>query len=85
MHTSHAAFTCREEHRQELLSFAEQHELVELACTGTAFMKPREATAMAIRALVHRLTAYTPPAPRARPCPEAATTAAESPIPSIAP
>ncbi len=85
MHASHAAFICREEHRQELLSFAEQHELVKLACTGTACMKPHEATAMAILALVHHMSAFMSTVLRARPSSGPASAATELPQPFVAP
>ena len=85
MHPSHAAFTYCEEHRQELLSFARQQELVNLACTGTACVKPREATTLAIQAVVHRLTAFVPLMQRERPGTGSASTSADSPILSSAP
>lgn len=84
MHSSHAAFICRELHRQELLSFAEQQQLVTLACTGTPCMTPREATAMAVQAFVHRLTAFLPLTLRER-LSVGPATAADAPIPVIAP
>jgi hypothetical protein len=83
MHPSHAAFTCREVHRQELLSLAEQQALVRRACTGTVCTMPILSTAAAIRAFAQRLAAT--PLARARACPEAASLASESPIPSIVP
>lgn len=85
MHSSHAAFICREFHREELLSFAEQQQLVKLACTGTTCMKPHEATAMAILAFVHHVTAFMSTVLRDRPSAGPASTATESPQPFNAP
>jgi hypothetical protein len=85
MHSSHAAFIFREEHRQELLSFAEQQRLVKLACAGAPSVKPHAATAMAIRAFVHGLTAFMPLAQREQRSTGPASTAVDSPQPFIAP
>lgn len=60
MHASHAAFVCRELHRQELLSYAEEQRLVKLACTGKPCPRPHETMAQAVLAVVHRLSAFMP-------------------------
>jgi hypothetical protein len=85
MHSSHAAFIFREEHRQELLSFAEQQRLVKLACAGAPSVKPHAAMAMAIRAFVHGLTAFMPLALREQRSTGPVSTAVDSPKSFIAP
>lgn len=66
MHSSHAAFLMRELHRHELLSYAEQQRLIELARTVQTPASPDQATAVAVLALVHRMTAFMPLALRER-------------------
>ncbi len=85
MHSSHAVFLIRELHRQELLSFAEQQRLVKLACMGPTCINSRATAAVAVVALVHRLTTLMPPALRERPSSEAAPTVTDSPQPFGAP
>ena len=85
MHSSHAAFAFRELHRQELLSYAEQQRLIELACTGKPCAKPHDATAMAVLAFVHRLTAFMPLALREQPPTTSSSTAPDSPSSFSAP
>ena len=84
MHSRHAAFLIRELHRHELLSYAEQQRLVELACTAQSPARPHQATAMAVLAFVHRLTAFMPLALRERPPNTSSTSAPDSPSSSIA-
>jgi hypothetical protein len=85
VHPSHAAFACRELHRQTLLSEAEQERLVELACAGKPRAKPYEATAMAVLAFVHRLTAFMPLSLRERQPITSSPTAPDSPSSLITP
>lgn len=85
MHSSHAAFACRELHRQELLSYAEQQRLVKLACTGKPCAEPHEATPTTVLALVHRLAACIPFATAKRQPATSSPTASDAQAPSIAP
>jgi len=85
MHSSHAAFICREQHRQDLLSFAEEQRLVKLACAGTTCIKPHAAMATATLGFVRSLITFMPLALRERPSSEAAPTAADSAQPFGAP
>jgi hypothetical protein len=85
MHSSHAAFIFREQHRQELLSFAEQQRLVKLACAGTPCRRPHAAMSIAVQAFVHGLTAFTPLALREQPATSPSLDATDSPPPSMAP
>jgi hypothetical protein len=84
MHTSHAAFICREAHRRELLTIARQHELVRQACVCRVRVKPHDAATTTIRALLRHLTPYMAQA-RVQPELDVAATLAESPVPSTAP
>lgn len=85
MHPSHASVTLRELDRQELLAFAEQQRLAELALTGTPRSRPYEARAVAVLAFVHRLTAFMPLALRERSSTGPASTATDSPSPLTTP
>jgi hypothetical protein len=85
MHSPHAAFLFRELHRQELLSFAEQQRLVKLACSGKSCPRPHEATAIAVLALVHRLTAFMPLSVPERQPATSSPTSPDAHEPSIAP
>jgi hypothetical protein len=85
MHSPHAAFLFRELHRQELLSFADQQRLVKLACAGTPCPKPHEATAIAVLAFVHRLTAFMPSSVPERRSATLSPTAPDAQAPFIAP
>ncbi len=82
---SNATIAVRELQRQELLAYADQQRLADLACAGTRCTEPHEAIATTILALVHRLTAFMSLALRERPSPGPAATASDSPSPFIAP
>lgn len=81
MHSSHAAFIFREEHRRELLEFAEQQRLTRMACTSRTRTPPSTAIATAIRTGVRWLTTAWPFALRERPPRRPASLAVDAPIP----
>ena len=85
MHASHAAFACRELHRQELLSYAEQQRLVKLACTGKPCAGPHLARPAAVLALVHRLAACIPLSTAKWQPTTTSHTVSDSQAPSVAP
>lgn len=82
---SESSITARELQRQEWLTYADQQRLADLACAGTRCREPHEALAAAILALVHRLAALMPLAPRTRPATGLAAQGADAPPPVIAP
>ena len=84
MHPSHAVNAVRELQRQELLAYAEQQRLVDLACAGTRPARPGAALIIAMQAYLHRVTALIPQVWRERPSTSPAPADTETSSPLIA-